>query len=265
MIKVSLASPTILEFGPVHITNTVLGGLATTVIAIILIIIVARNPKLVPGRLQVLFEMMITTFDEFLISAYGNKKRARKYLPFYVTLFFFLLIANQFSILPLITNIVTSEGDFLFRMSTADFSQTIALALIAVVGAHIIAFSIAPIKHINNFFKFDKILAIRKPGDIPNVLLELFLGVLDMIGELAKVMSLSARLFGNIFAGDVMVAVIAGISVYTAYIVPIPFLFLGMFSSLVQAFVFAILCLNFMAGTIKAVDPEPTPALSQAS
>lgn len=257
MTEISLVSPTIIELGPVHITNTVLGGFLTTFIAIVLIFAFGNKPKLIPGRMQVLFEMMITSFLGFLRGSFKEEKRVRRYLSFYITLFFFLLIANQFSILPILSNITAGEeGKYLLRMSTADFSQTIALALIAILGGHFIALSINPIKHINNFLKFDKLIAIRKFSDIPNYFLELFLGTLDIIGEISKVISLSARLFGNIFAGDVMVVVISSIAVFTTYIVPIPFLFLGMFSSLVQAFVFAILCLQFMAGTITAVDPQ---------
>jgi F-type H+-transporting ATPase subunit a len=258
MTEISLVSPTILEFGPIHVTNTVLGAFVTTVICIALVFIFGSKPKMVPGRMQVLFEMMITSFLGFLRGSYADEKRVRRYLSFYITLFFFLLIANQFSILPLLSNITAGEeGNYLLRMSTADFSQPIALALIAIVGGHLIALTKSPIKHINNFLKFDKLIAIRKPADIPNYLLELFLGILDIIGEFSKVISLSARLFGNIFAGDVMVVVISSIAVFTTYVVPIPFIFLGMFSSLVQAFVFAILCLQFMAGTITAAEPAP--------
>ncbi len=257
MTEISLVSPNIIELGPVHITNTVLGGFVTTLIITVLIFVYARKPKLVPGRMQLLFEMMVSTFVDFVKGAYGAKK-VKRYLSFYITLFFFLLIANQFSIIPLLSNITAGEnGHYLLRMSTADFSQTIALALIAVLGAHAIALLTNPIKHVNNFLKFDKLISIRKFSDIPNYLLEVFLGILDIVGEFSKVISLSARLFGNIFAGDVMVVVIAGIAAgYTTYIVPIPFLFLGMFSSLVQAFVFAILCLQFMSGTINAVQTE---------
>lgn len=256
MTEISLVSPNIIELGPVHITNTVLGGFVTTLIIAILIFVYARKPKLVPGRVQLLFEMMVSTFVDFVRGAYGEKK-VKRYLSFYITLFFFLLIANQFSVLPLLSNITAGEeGKYLLRMSTADFSQTITLALIAVLGAHVIALLTNPIKHINNFLKFDKLIAIRKLSDIPNYLIEMFLGVMDIIGEFSKVISLSARLFGNIFAGDVMVVVISSLAVFTTYLVPIPFLFLGMFSSLVQAFVFAILCIQFMAGTINAVQPD---------
>lgn len=255
MTEISVSSPIVLDFGYFHLTNTVLGGLVTTLIAVVFIVLYGRKPKLVPGRIQVLIEMMITFFLDMLKGSYSNEKRARSYLSFYITLFLFLLIANQFSVIPLLSNVKAGEN-YLLRMSTADFSQTIALSLIAIIGGHVIALTKSPIKHFNNFFKIDKIFAVRKFSDIPNLLIELFLGCMDIIGEFAKIVSLSARLFGNIFAGDVMVVVIAGLSVYTTYLVPVPFLFLGMFSSLVQAFVFAILCMQFMAGTILAAEPQ---------
>jgi F-type H+-transporting ATPase subunit a len=66
---------------------------------------------------------------------------------------------------------------------------------------------------------------------------------------MAKVISVSCRLFGNLFAGDVMVAVIISLSKFTEFIVPIPFLFLGIFSGFVQAFVFTLLSLQFVSST----------------
>lgn len=251
-MDISLSAKNIIEFGGFHITNSVLAGLLTSLIVMVIMILAARKASIIPGRLQMAIEMLMKLVLDLLISAYGSEARARKYLPFYITLFFFLIIANQFSVIPLVTNLVTPEG-VLFKVSTADFSQTIALALISIVGAHVIAFSIHPIGHIGSFIKIGPLLKSRSVGDFLNGLLELFLGVLDIIGEIAKVISLSARLFGNIFAGEVMVAVIAGIAVFTSYFVPVPFLALSIFSGFVQAFVFMILSMQFMAGTINNV------------
>ncbi|HMR01506.1 MAG TPA: F0F1 ATP synthase subunit A, partial [Candidatus Gracilibacteria bacterium] len=105
-----------------------------------------------------------------------------------------------------------------------------------------------------NFIKIGSILKIRKPADVGQALLDIFLGLLDIVGELAKVISLSARLFGNIFAGEVMVVVIASLSVFTRYIVPVPFYLLGLLSGLIQALVFAVLSLSFIAGMHNTIE-----------
>jgi F-type H+-transporting ATPase subunit a len=92
-------------------------------------------------------------------------------------------------------------------------------------------------------------LKIRSPKQAFDAVLGLFLGALDIIGEFAKVLSLSGRLFGNLFAGDVMVAVIISLASFTQFIVPIPFMFLSIFSGIVQAAVFTMLSILFIAGT----------------
>ncbi len=264
MADISLKSPNVLEFGSFHITNTALGGFLTTALLIVFIFYIVRNAKLIPGRLQIISEMTVKMFYDFLIEAYGSKKRALKYLPFFVTMFLFLILANQFSVIPLINQIVTGDGSLLFRVSTADYSQPIALALISIIGSHIIAFSISPIRHIGNFIKIEPFIKARSIKDIANACFEFFLGVLDIIGEFAKFISISSRLFGNIFAGEVMITVIAGIASWTAYVLPIPFIALSIFSGFVQAYVFAVLALNFMAGTVTAAEPDEPKELATA-
>lgn len=260
MSEISLQSPTVFEIGSFHVTNAVLGNTLTTLIVIGILIYFVRNAKLIPGRIQSMIEIVVEMFLELLINAHGSKKAAIRHLPYYVALFIFLIIANQFSIIPLINQIVTGEGDVLFRVATADYGQPITLALITFIASHILALRIAPIKHIGNFIKIGPFFKVRSLGDFANACLELFLGVLDIIGEFGKVISLSSRLFGNVFAGEVMIAVIAGIASWSAYFVPIPFIVLSMFSGLVQAYVFAVLSLQYIAGAVNSVKEEETSA-----
>lgn len=261
MTDISLKADVIFDLGFMQITNTVLGGFLATALLTTLIVLVIKRSKLIPGRMQLVFEMAIQTFLDYLVSAYGDKKRAMKYLPFYITLFIYLMLVNQFGVLPLINSIVTGEeGTFLFRTASADFSQTIALAIPAVLGTHFIALTIRPLKHIGSFINIAPFFKVRSLGDLANAFLELFLGVLDIIGEFAKLISLSARLFGNIFAGEVMVVVISGIAFWTGYVVPIPFLILSIFSGLVQAYVFAVLSLQFTALTLNGLEEENSEA-----
>jgi F-type H+-transporting ATPase subunit a len=93
--------------------------------------------------------------------------------------------------------------------------------------------------------------------DFFTAFVEAFVGLLNIVGEMAKVVSLAARLFGNVFAGNVMVVVIIGLSAFTQFLVPIPFLVLSIFSGLVQAFVFTLLSIQFIALSIDgAMDEE---------
>jgi len=103
---------------------------------------------------------------------------------------------------------------------------------------------------------------VRSVAGLLKALLDIFLGFMDIIGELAKIVSLSARLFGNVFAGEAMVAVITGISAYTQFIVPMPFYILSAFSGLIQALVFAILALSFISGMHNSIRSQKMEAMN---
>ena len=255
--QVSISATKVFEWGSFFITNSVLASYVVTFLIILFALYVRRNTSLVPTRIQLVFEMLTEFFTNMLKSAFGSEKRARKALPLFFTIFLFLFLANQFSILPFVGSVVAPNGPA-FRTPTSDWNQTMALALVVLVGTHIIAFSMSPIKHLGNYIKIASLLKSRSIGDVGSALLEMFLGVLDIIGEFSKIISLSARLFGNILAGEVIIIVISGIASFTAYFIPIPFIILSAFSSLIQVFVFVFLSIFFMAGTINAVSPAVT-------
>lgn len=250
----TLSSNNIIEYGSFHVTNSVMSSYAVSLTVVLIAVLATRKAGVVPTRLQLALEMIVEFFQNMLVAAYGTQKRARKYLSYILALFLFLLVANQFSSLPLIASIKAGDTN-LFRTATSDWSQTISLAIISLGAAHLIALSVSPLRHIGNYIKLGPFLKIRKPSDIGNAFLELFLGILDIVGEFAKLMSMSARLFGNLFSGEVLIAVISGITVYTSFIVPVPFMGLSMFSGIVQAFVFTLLAMQFMAATVTSVAP----------
>jgi len=250
---VSLPSHNIIEIGSFHVTNSVLAAFLCTALIIVLILLARRKAGIIPTKMQSLFEAVITFFLSSLEDAFGTKERARKYLPLFLTFIFLIAIANQFSIIPLVMNIKLEGGATLFRVPTSDWSMTIALAIVAIVGSHILALSIKPFKHLGHYFRLQYIFKIRKVTDALNALLEIFIGILEVIGEFAKIISLSARLFGNIFAGEVMVVMIGAIASFTQFLFPMPFIGLGIFVGFVQAYVFTLLTMQFMGGSIKAL------------
>lgn len=250
---VSLPSTNIIEWGGFHITNSVLAAFLCTGIIIVLILLARRKASLIPTRMQSLFESIVSFFLDSLEAAFGSRERARRYLPIFLTFILLIAVANQFSIIPLVMSIKFDGHAFLFRVPTSDWSMTIALAIFAIIGSHIIALSISPFKHIGHFFRFQYIWKIRKFTDVLNALLEIFIGILEVIGEVAKIISLSARLFGNIFAGEVMVVMIGSIAAFTQFIFPMPFIGLGIFVGFVQAYVFTLLTMQFMGGSIKSL------------
>jgi len=247
MEEISLVTGTIFSILGININNAVLASFLVSGILIYLATTISKKINLIPGNLQIAGEAAVSIFYSKLLETYNNKVLAKKHTALIVSFFLFVLISNQFSLIPLVQSI-TVNGISAFKTPTAHLSQTIALALAVVGFSHYIALRMSPIKHIGNYIKIKAILDIRSPKGIGMALLEVFLGILDIIGELAKVISLSCRLFGNIFAGEVMIAVISGMSIYTSYIVPAPFYFLSIFSGIIQALVFAYLATSFISG-----------------
>lgn len=250
--EISLIPPTIATIGPVNISTPMVSAFLISLILIGIGIYMRFNAKLIPGRFQVALEVIITMFLENLIQATGSEKLARRLLPFIVTLFLFVLMANQMSLIPLIGSIVLDDVT-LFKTATTHYSLTIALIVLGLGTAHVIAFLLAPIRHLGTFFKFSAFLKIRSLKDVPMAFIEFFIGLMDIIGEVAKFVSVSTRLFGNLFAGEVIIVILSGLLFATQFVVPIPFIVLGILSGLVQAFVFTTLTMFFMSSTLSNV------------
>lgn len=249
---VQLAPEPVLEIGGFVLTNTQVASILVSVILITLAIFVRRKAGIVPSRLQVLFEIIFLFFYEKIEEGIGSV-RARKLTPLVVTLFLIILFSNQFILLPLVSSVVTPEGEF-FRTPTTDYSMTIALALLVVVLSHVVAFIISPLGHVGNYLRlggFFQILRGQRPvKELFNVFIDFFLGLLEIIGDLGRIISLATRLFGNIFSGEVVIIIVMSLMFATQFLVPIPFIVLAVFAGLIQAFVFSLLTVLFISNNI---------------
>ncbi len=254
MPTLSLAPDVVFNIGSFGVTNAMLAMWILTGIVLLVGVLLNRKVGVVPSRLQVVLEGLITFFADNLETAFGSRERAKQFTPLMLAMFLMFFVANQFYVLPLIGDIVTGDGVKLLKTPTAHFSLPIAIAFVIVGMSHLLALKTAPLKHIGQFIKVGEFLKIRSVKDVPNAFLEFFLGLLDIVGEIAKVVSLSARLFGNVLAGELMVVIISFIAApITFWLVPIPFIFLSIFSGLIQAFVFPLLCVQYVGGTVTAV------------
>jgi F-type H+-transporting ATPase subunit a len=144
----------------------------------------------------------------------------------------------------------------LFRPANADLNLTVAMALVAVIGSHVLGIiAIGFWKYSNRFIKLGGLWrSLRKGGvSIMVAFIEFLVGFIEIISEVAKVVSLSLRLFGNVFAGEVLMTVIAGL---VAFVVPLPFMLLEFLVGFIQAIVFSMLTLVYltMATTENATD-----------
>lgn len=229
---VSFAAEPIVRIGFFNVTNAFLGTLLVDAFLIGLIIALNKKLSLIPGLLQNILEMIIQTFYELTESVAG--KNAGRIFPFFMSFFIFILVSNWTGLIPGFTTIGFYEHDKLipiFRAATSDFNVTLALALISAFATHALSIKVIGIKeYLSRYLSLNPIY--------------LFVGFLEIISEITKVISLSFRLFGNIFAGEI---VLATVSTLFAFLFPLPFLMLEVIVGLIQALVFGMLTMVFMA------------------
>ncbi len=159
------------------------------------------------------------------------KSKAKVFFPFVFTFFLFIIMANWVGLIPGMGTI-TFRGQPLFRSMSSDLNMTLSLALVSAVATHFFA-----IKYLGLGAYLKRWVSLEM---FP---VFLFVGILEIVSEFTKIISLSFRLFGNIFAGEVVLSTIAGIF---AFVLPLPFYGLEIVVGFVQAAVFMMLTLVFM-------------------
>ncbi len=259
----TLFAEPIFNIGSFTVTNSLFTSWIVVVIIIFVTIIIKFKIKQIPKGIQNLSEIIIEESELLCDQVTNNRKITDQAFPIVFSIFIIVLLNNWIGILPLggFGFVEMSEHGKVFipfiRSGTADINGTLALAVLSVVGANIFGItSIGLWKTINkyvNLRSLGKIFTkIRKDPMVLMVAPIMFIvGLIEFIGEFAKVASLSFRLFGNVFAGEVLLASMGAI---IAYVLPTPFLLLEIFVGLIQAFIFAILTLVYY--TIASLEEE---------
>lgn len=254
MVHVPLAAEPIISIGSFAITNALINALFVSVGLILFSFFLRSRLREIPARLQSAVEM----FFDFLLSYFDkvtkDRERSLKCFPLVATFFIFILLSNWFGLLPGTGSIgIWQElhGERvlfpILRPANSDLNLTIAMSLVSVIGSHI--FGIIAIgfwTHANKFIQLGTIwraLKTLNPIKIMVSLVEFVVGLIELFGEIAKVASLSLRLFGNIFAGEVLITVIGSLA---AFIAPLPFMAIELLVGIVQATVFSMLTLVYM-------------------
>ncbi len=223
------------HIGPLPVTNTLLVSWFVMAVLILTALVIKFSVKIIPGGFQNFMEMIIDTGYQTVADLAHSK--AKVFFPWVMTFFLFILVANLLGLFPGFTTITfTPEGESspvpFLRSINSDLNMTLSLALLSVVVTHIFAIKFLGIK---NYLK--KWFSLEMFGVF------LFVGLLEIVSEFTKIVSLSFRLFGNIFAGEVVLGTVSSIF---AFIVPLPFMFLELIVAFVQAAVFMMLTLVFM-------------------
>ncbi|KKR07551.1 MAG: ATP synthase subunit a [Parcubacteria group bacterium GW2011_GWC2_39_14] len=255
--EATLAAEPIAHFGAFPITNSLLNTWIVVAILFVFAIVLRSKLKIIPKGLQNLFEIVVDGALNLCDSVTNDRKKTLKVFPIVFSFFIFILIANWMGLVPGIGSIgfIETEGAHsifvpYFRGGTADLNTTLALALIAVIGSNIFGIiAVGGWKYFNKFVNL-KILA-RIPFTIkkdPSVIIvnpiKFFVGIIEIIGEVAKIASLSFRLFGNVFAGEVL---LSSLAVILAFGLPIPFMFLEVIVGVIQALIFGMLTLVYFS------------------
>ncbi len=241
----TLASDLLMQIGPLEIRNTMLMAWMGMALLTLLAVLVARTKyKRVPGRFQAAAELIIEGVFGLADSVLQDKKLTRRVFPVVATFFLYILVSNWMGILPGVGSITVEHAGKavpLFRSLAADVNTTLAFSLISVIMTQ--ALGIATIGILPYVRKYI-VMPWEKPYGIG-----MFVGLLELIGEFARLISFAFRLFGNIFAGEVLLVVIFYLA---PYIVPIPFLGMELFVGVIQALVFTMLTLVFLKMAVTA-------------
>lgn len=239
------------------ITNAILGTWVAMLLLFAFLWIASRRPKLVPQGAQNLFELAIEQFGDLVGGVMEDERQTRKFLPLILSIFFFTLFANWVGLIPGFGTVGghAADGSYvpLLRAGSSDLNLTLAIAAVSFVTAQVVG--IGAIGFFRYGGKFLNFSSLRNPS-LKNIALfvpTFLLGLIELISEVAKLISLSFRLFGNIYAGEVLLVVFGTL---LPVFVPLsgPFYLLEIFVGLIQAFVFAMLTIVFIK--IATIDPQ---------
>mgnify|MGYP001050338976 CR=1 FL=1 len=243
-IHISLPSETVFHVGSFVVTNSILTSFLVSIVICVVLIAVARRTAVAPNKgVGFVVESAAETIVEQMTTVLGSRQVALKYFPLIATFFFFILFNNWLGLIPGFTHIMVTTPDGvvpLLRRTTSDLNTTIALALISFFLT--LAFG----------FKQLGVWGTLKRYFHGNPFMW-GIGLMELVLEFTRILSFSFRLFGNIFAGEVLLIVISAL---VPVVVPTPFLGFELFVGAVQAYVFSILTLVFISLAVTPVAEE---------
>jgi F-type H+-transporting ATPase subunit a len=298
-VHVSIAAETLFHLGPIPVTNSMLTMFAVMALIILVGTLLARRAQAVPGRAQGVFEMVVEFLLQ-LVEGTAGKRAGRRIFPLVGALFIFIIVANYSGLLPGVGTIGFYETEEAEEVREPEAEEAAALiqdgegeeGAAGEEAAHeeahevLVPFLRAPNADLNmtlamalltfTVVQVAGIAAHGVGGRIKHMADPPFLFPIELVSELSRIISLSARLFGNVFAGEVLLAVMYAMAnaIKIAIIplaIPVVFLGLELLFGAVQALVFALLTLIYITlATAGGHDdhaheeehqPEPAPTV----
>jgi len=234
-LHIALAAERLGSVFGIPITNSLVTAWVVMALLIVAAYFIGRSTKMTPGKVQSAFELLFEFVLDYMEQTLGTRALAERFFPLIATIFLFIFTANMLDYFPLIGSLGFTRGaEFvpLFRPVNTDLNVTLALAIIVFLTIEISGIlALGVLKYGSKFVNF-------KTGAMG-----LVVGLLEIIGNLARLVSFSFRLFGNIFAGEVLIAVISS---FLPYLLPVPLMLFETFVGLLQAAIFALLTLVFI-------------------
>lgn len=228
--EISFSAPELFKLVGFPVTNTFLMTLLVGGFVLLLFSLGLRKKMILPGSLQNFLELILENILNFIDNITGDREKTEEIFPLAATLFILVLFSNLLELVP-------GLGVFPFlRSPSSDLNFTLGLSISSMIAVHFFA-----VRRLG-------IVSYSKKYISKNPIMS-FVGVLEAIGEVTKTFSLAVRLFGNLFAGEVLLLVT---SFLFSYFLPIPFLFLEIMVGFIQAMIFSSLIIIFYTTAIAA-------------
>jgi F-type H+-transporting ATPase subunit a len=209
----------------IHFAHTYPWVISSWLVMLFLIIagaIATKTISLVPGKAQNFWEIFISGLEEFMVDITGDE--GRWFFPLIATVFIYILVCNLSGLLPA------------FAPATANLNTTLSCAVVVVFFTHVIGVMYHGPKYIKHFL-----------GPLWWMIPIIF--PVEIIGHLARILSLSVRLFGNMMGHELVAGILLLLG--GAFLAPLPMMAMGIFVALVQAFVFFLLSIMYFAGAME--------------
>jgi F-type H+-transporting ATPase subunit a len=272
LLEIRIQPEVIFYIGPLPVTNTLLCTWISILILVVFFYFATRRRALVPSGIQNVAEYLIE-YLLGLVEGVSGKEKGRRFFPLVATLFIFIITCNLLDVVPGVDTVgtlntaavqaahITSKpmlGFLLFgdlsnllvpwiRPATTDLNLNFAMAITVVVTCQVLGFAtLGPMEHLSKYINLKTFFRSLRKLDFAGMfqgLIEFFVGIIDIISELSRILSLAFRLFGNIFAGSAVLAVFAFILPFISDAIFIPF---ELFIAFVQALVFSLLTLVYL-------------------
>ncbi len=252
----AINSDTIFNIGGFPATNSFLMTCLITVIIAVISYFIYKNIKIKPRRWQSAVEIVYEGMHGLVDQISGDAKITKKIFYLIAALFVFIGFSNLLGLFIPFLGSFTYKDMEIFRTPTTDFNTTLALALSMVLLIQVASIKKwGLLKHLSNYFKFYEIINGFKKGIGAGFMgiVNFAIGLLDIVSEFARIVSLSFRLFGNMFAGEMLAVVLLG---FLAYVLPVGWMVMNIFSGFIQAMVFGSLTAAYYSLAVKGGEVE---------